>query len=148
MGLPLQYNLRNLAQRKGTTLMTAVGIGLTVAVLITSVAMTNGTKAVFAGSGHPRQVVVLRKGTDAELNSTIKEEAFQIIKRMPGIALASDGTPMASPEAQTVVNLPSIENPNGMNVTVRGLLPVGMKMREAAVIKQGRWNDPGKREVV
>src|SRR3954447_9487549 len=140
MGLPVTYNLRNLVERKGTTLMTAVGIGLTVAVLITSVAMTNGMKAVFAGTGHPRQVVVLRKGTDAELNSQIKEEWYQVIRQTPGIAPSPDGQPMASPEGQTVVNLPSVENPNGMNVTVRGLLPVGMKMREGAVLKRGRWN--------
>src|SRR6185436_1483037 len=148
MGVPLSYNLRNLAERKATTIMTAVGIGLTVAVLITSVAMTNGMKAVFAGTGHPRQVVVLRKGTDAELNSTISEDAYQIIKRMPGIALDANKEPMASAEAQTVVNLPSVENPNGMNVTVRGLLPVGMKMREGARLLQGHWNEPGKRQVV
>ena len=72
MGVPIRYNLRNLVERKGTTIMTAVGIALTVAVLITTVAMTNGMKAVFAGTGHPRQVVVLRKGTDSELNSQIK----------------------------------------------------------------------------
>src|SRR4051812_43052600 len=148
MGLPLNYNLRNLVERKGTTLMTAIGIGLTVAVLVTSIAMTNGMNAVFAGSGHPLQVLVLRKGTDAELNSTVKEENYQIIKRLPGIATSASGEPMASPEGQTVVNLPSLENPNGMNVTVRGLLPVGVAMRENAKIKQGRWNDPGKREVV
>src|SRR6185436_682261 len=131
---------RNLAERKATTIMTAVGIGLTVAVLITAVAMSNGMKAVFSGTGHPRQVVVLRNGTDAELNSSIKEEAYQIIRRMPGIAM-SGSEPMASPEAQTVVNLPSVENPNGMNVPVRGLLPVGMKMRNGARLKQGRWNE-------
>jgi putative ABC transport system permease protein len=148
MGVPFSYNLRNLAERKATTIMTAVGIGLTVAVLITSVAMTNGMKAVFAGTGHPRQVIVLRKGTDAELNSTISEDAYQIIKRMPGIAADPNKEPMASAEAQTVVNLPSVENPNGMNVTVRGLLPVGMKMRDDARLVQGRWNEPGKREVI
>src|SRR3954452_9956754 len=148
MGLPLKYNLRNLVERKGTTFMTAIGIGLTVAVLVTSIAMTNGMSAVFAGSGHPLQVLVLRKGTDSELNSTVSEENYQIIRRLPGIATTPQGEPMASPEGQTVVNLPSVENPNGMNVTVRGLLPVGVKMRERAVIKQGRWNDPGKREVV
>jgi ABC-type lipoprotein release transport system permease subunit len=148
MGVPLNYNLRNLVERKGTTIMTAVGIGLTVAVLITSVAMTNGMNAVFSGTGHPMQVIVLRKGTDAELNSQIKEEWWQVIRQMPGIAKNGDGQVMASPEAQTVVNLPSVENPNGMNVTVRGLLPVGMKMRDDAKIKQGRWNEPGKREVV
>lgn len=148
MGLPVQYNLRNLVERKGTTLMTAVGIALTVAVLITSVAMTTGMNAVFSGSGHPKQVVVLRKGTDSELNSQIKEDWYQVIRQVPGIAAGADGQPLVSPEGQTVVNLPSVDNPNGMNVTVRGLLPVGVKMREEAVLKRGRWNEPGKREVV
>jgi putative ABC transport system permease protein len=147
MGVPLTYNLRNLAERKATTLMTAIGIGLTVAVLITSVAMTAGMNAVFSGTGHPLQVLVLRQGTNSELNSTVTEDAYQIIRRMPGIAQLN-GESMASPEANTVVNLPSLENPNGMNVTVRGLLPIGLKMREDAKLKEGRWNDFGKREVV
>ena len=34
MPLPLSYNLKNLTVRKTTTLMTALGIGLTVAVLL------------------------------------------------------------------------------------------------------------------
>jgi ABC-type lipoprotein release transport system permease subunit len=148
MGVPINYNLRNLIERKGTTLMTAIGIGLTVAVLVTSIAMTRGMAAVFAGSGHPMQVLVMRKGADAELNSTLKEEVYQIVRQLPGIARSEAGEPMASPEGQTVVNLPSVENPNGMNVTVRGLLPVGVKMRENAKLKSGRWNEPGKREVV
>lgn len=148
MGVPLRYNIRNLVERKGTTLMTAVGIGMTVAVLVTSIALTEGMAAVFTGSGHPQQVMVLRKGTDAELNSTLSEETYQIIRQMPGIALTEKGEPMASPEGMTVVNLPSVDNPNGMNVTVRGMLPVGRGMRENAKLKTGRWNEPGKREVV
>src|SRR4051794_38628011 len=93
MGVPLTYNLRNLVERKGTTLMTAIGIGLTVAVLITSVAMTQGMKAVFAGSGNPLHVLVLRKGVDAELSSTLSEEVYQLVKTMPGIAMLN-GEPM------------------------------------------------------
>ncbi len=148
MGVPIRYNLRNIVERKGTTIMTAVGIGLTVAVLITSIAMTTGMAAVFSGSGHPLQVLVLRKGTDAELNSTVKEETYQIVRQLPGIALSGTGEPMASPEGLTVVNLPSIDNPNGMNVTIRGFLPIGLTMREGAKLEKGRWNAPGKREVV
>jgi ABC-type antimicrobial peptide transport system permease subunit len=128
--------------------MTALGIALTVAVLVVSIAMSVGMAAVFAGSGHPLQVLVLRKGTDAELNSTIKEESYQIVRRMPGLAKDDKGEPMASPEGLTVVNLPSVENPNGMNVTVRGMLPIGIKMRPAVTLKDGRWNESGKREIV
>src|SRR6186713_1310559 len=98
MGVPVNYNLRNLIERKGTTLMTAIGIGLTVAVLVTSIAMTRGMAAVFKGSGHPQQVVVLRKGTDAELNSQISEDKYQIVRNMPGIAKNAAGDPLVSPE--------------------------------------------------
>ncbi len=147
MGVPLNYNIRNLIERKGTTLMTAVGIGLTVAVLVTAMALTAGLKSVFAGSGDARQVLVLRKGVDAELTSTVSEDAYQIIRRLPGIALSPSGEPMVSPEGLTVVNLPSVDSPEGMNVTVRGMLPIGVAMRTVDVV-QGKMFTPGLRQVV
>src|SRR5689334_18516338 len=134
MGVPLNYNIRNLIERRGTTLMTAIGIGLTVGVLVTSVAMTRGMAAVFAGSGHPLQVLVMRTGSEVESYSTVKDETFRIVKEMPGIARTASGEIMASPEATTVVNLPSVEHPDGMNVTVRGLLPIGRAMRNGATL--------------
>ena len=39
MKIPLSYNIRNLAVRRTTTLMTALGIGLTVAVLASAMAL-------------------------------------------------------------------------------------------------------------
>lgn len=146
--VPLRYNLRNLTERKGTTIMTAVGIALTVGVLVTTIAMTIGMAAVFSGSGHPRQALVMRDGANAELSSTVKEEYWQIIRHLPGIARTEDGEMMASPEGLTVINLPSIQHPEGMNLTVRGMLPIGLKMRETATLTDGRWNEPGKRELV
>jgi putative ABC transport system permease protein len=147
MGVPITYNLRNLAERKATTLMTAIGIGLTVAVLVVSMALTAGLKSVFGGTGDPRQVLVLRKGVDAELTSTVSSEAYQIIRRLPGIATTANGEPMVSPEGLTIVNLPSVDSPDGMNVTVRGLLPIGFAMRDVALV-QGKMFDPGRRQIV
>ncbi len=154
--LPLRYNLRNLLERKGTTIMTATGIALTVAVLVTSMALMFGMNAVFAGSGHPLQVLVMRQSADAELSSTVKEDSWQILRAFNGIAHktgdqvpgSSEGMVLASPEGMQIINLPSLQNPEGMNVTIRGLLPVGRMMRENATILKGRWNEPGKREVV
>jgi ABC-type antimicrobial peptide transport system permease subunit len=127
--------------------MTALGIGLTVAVLVVSMALTEGLSSVFAGTGDPRQVIVLRKGVDAELTSTVSNDAYQIIRRLPGVAIDSNGEPMVSPEGLTVVNLPSVDSPDGMNVTVRGLLPIGISMRDVQVV-QGRMLNPGLRQVV
>jgi putative ABC transport system permease protein len=44
MKIPLAYNLRNLVVRKTTTLMTAAGIALTLAVLVSSLALVNGLR--------------------------------------------------------------------------------------------------------
>ena len=147
MGVPITYNIRNLVERKATTLMTAVGIGLTVAVLVTAMALLGGLESVFAGSGDPRQVLVLRKGVDSELSSTVSNESFQIISQMPQIAKTKENEPMVSPEGITVINLPSVDSPQGMNVTVRGLLPVGLKMR-SIFIPEGHRFQPGLRQVI
>jgi putative ABC transport system permease protein len=147
MGVPITYNLRNLAERKGTTLMTAVGIGLTVAVLVIALALTAGLSSVFAGSGDARQVLVLRKGVNAELTSTVSTEAYEIIRRLPGIAVDRNGEPLVSPEGLAVVNLPSVEAPAGMNVSVRGLLPIGLSMRSITML-QGKLFEPGRRQII
>jgi ABC-type antimicrobial peptide transport system permease subunit len=147
MSVPLTYNLRNLVERKATTLMTALGIGLTVAVLVVAMALTAGLKSVFAGTGDPRQLIVLRKGVEAELSSTVTTEAYQIIRQLPGIARTTDGEPMVSPEGLTVVNLPSVEAPEGMNVSIRGVTPVGLAMRPIQVL-QGQMFQPGLRQAV
>lgn len=147
MAVPITYNLRNLVERKGTTLMTAVGIALTVAVLVTAMALTEGLKSVFAGTGHERQVLVLRKGVDAELTSSISTDTYQIIRQLPSIATTAEGEPMVSPEGITVVNLASVDSPEGMNVTVRGMLPIGLTMRTIK-IEQGKMFEPGLRQVI
>ncbi len=147
MGVPITYNIRNLLERKATTLMTAVGIGLTVAVLVTALSLSAGLKSVFSASGDPRQALVLRKGVDAELSSTVSTDAYQIIRRLPGIAMTSGGEPMVSPEGLTVINLPSVDSPQGMNVTVRGILPIGLSMRTIE-IQQGQMFNPGLRQVI
>jgi ABC-type antimicrobial peptide transport system permease subunit len=66
---------------------------------------------------------------------------------MAGIA-REDGEPIASLEMVTVINLPSVDSPDGMNVTLRGILPVGVKMRDGLKLQDGRWFQAGQREVV
>jgi putative ABC transport system permease protein len=147
MAIPVSYNLRNLVVRKTTTVITALGIALTVAVLLAVLALVNGLKTAFQSSGDPRQILVMRKGATAELSSAVTREAFQDLKSMAGIARDGD-EPMASLEMVTVINLPSVDSPTGMNVTLRGILPVGIKMRDDLKLQDGRWFQAGQREVV
>jgi putative ABC transport system permease protein len=147
MAIPVSYNLRNLVVRKTTTVITALGIALTVAVLLAVLALVNGLRTAFQSSGNPLQILVMRKGATAELSSAVTRQTFQDLKSMAGIA--RDGEePMASLEMVTVINLPSVDSPTGMNVTLRGILPVGIKMRDDLKLKDGRWFQAGQREVV
>jgi putative ABC transport system permease protein len=147
MAIPVSYNLRNLVVRKTTTIITALGIALTVAVLLAVLALVNGLRTAFQSSGDPLQILVMRKGATAELSSAVTREVFQDLKSMPGIARDGD-QPEASLEMVTVINLPSVDSPTGMNVTLRGILPVGIKMRDDLKLQDGRWFRAGQREIV
>jgi putative ABC transport system permease protein len=147
MAIPISYNLRNLVVRKTTTLMTALGIALTVAVLVADLALVEGLNTAFKTTGHPFQALVLRKAANSELGSSVTREAFQTLKAKPGIAVNDANEPLASPEIVTVINLPSVDSPNGMNVTLRGLAQVGIQMREVQ-LKRGKWFQTGQRQVV
>lgn len=148
MAIPLSYNLRNLVVRKTTTLMTALGIALTVAVLLAVLALVNGLRVTLTTTGDPLHVIVMRKGSTSELVSLFTRTQFQDLKFKPGIASGHDGQPLASLEMITVINLANVDNPDGANVTVRGLMPTGIEMRRNVKIATGRWFTSGRRELV
>ncbi len=148
MAIPIAYNLRNLVVRKTTTIMTALGIALTVAVLLAILALVNGLHTTLASSGDPLQVIVMRKGSESEIVSNFTRLQFQDLKFKPGIALGKDGLPLASLEVVSVINLSSSETGEGTNVTVRGLQPAGLEMRHNVKLASGRWFQQGHRELV
>src|SRR5258707_725742 len=148
MAIPIAYNIRNLSVRKTTTLMTALGIALTVAVLLAVLALVGGLNTAFESTGNPLQILILRKSATSQLSSNFTRQSYQDLKFKPGIARDKNGEPMASLEMVTVINLESPENPSGMNVTLRGLPPVGMEMRDNLKLETGRWFQPGHREIV
>ena len=76
MALPLKYNLRNITVRKSSTLATAFTIGLTVGVFLMVMALAHGIDLTLATSGEPLNLVVLREGSTAELNSSVERQAF------------------------------------------------------------------------
>ncbi|PYV99100.1 MAG: ABC transporter permease [Acidobacteria bacterium] len=148
MAIPISYNIRNLKLRKGLTIMTALGIALTVTTAIFIMALLAGLQRAFVTSGDPNNVLVLRKGSEAELSGGFDATAFPVLKNLPGIAKDSHGEPMASGEWVVVIVLPRKSGTGEVNVTVRGMMPDGLEMRPSAKLVQGRWFTPGQREVV
>jgi len=157
MAIPIKYNLRNLRLRKGLTAMTALGIALTVTTAIFLMALIAGLDRAFVTSGSPKNVLVLRKGSEAELSGGFDASLFPTLKTLPGIQTAKDGQPMVSGEWVVVIVLPRKDGTGEVNVTVRGMMPTGLEMRQTpdepgkpAPVKliEGEWFHTGQREVV
>ena len=146
--IPISYNVRNLRSRPASTLMTALGIAAPVAVLMVLLALVEGLQTSLASTGNPAQVLVMRKGATSELTSTISRTAFRELRFTPGIAKTPSGDPMASLEVVTVIMMESPTMPDGINITLRGLLPVGFSMREGVKLIEGQMFHPGSREVI
>jgi putative ABC transport system permease protein len=140
--------MRSLIERKTVSIMTALGLALTVAVLLSVLALLEGLRFTLRASGDPSNVIVLRKGATTELISNLDRSTYNDLKFHTGIARDPSGVPEASLELVTVINLESPEHPEGMNVNLRGVSPMGIKLRRGITIQSGRWFRPGYREMV
>ena len=67
--IPIVYNVRSVMQRPASTIMTAVSIGLVVAVFVAMLALATGFRAALAKTGSKDNVIVLRQGAQDELSS-------------------------------------------------------------------------------
>ncbi len=148
MAIPLSYNIRNLRLRKGLTLMTALGIALTVATAVFLMSLVAGLNRAFATTGDAHNVVVLRKGSDAELTGGFPLDTVQTLRSLDGVAKNANGEPLASGELVTIIVLPRRDGTGEVNVTVRGTKAIGISLRPNIQLVEGRWFQPGQREVV
>jgi len=154
MAIPISYNIRNLKLRKGLTIMTALGIALTVTTVLFLMTLLAGLRQAFVTSGDPLNVLVMRKGSNAELSGGFDANLFPTMKTLPGIAKDSHGEPLASAEWVVVIVLPRKDGTGEVNVTVRGMMPDGLELRQLPRDKprvklvEGRWFETGQREVV
>ncbi|MEW5977735.1 MAG: ABC transporter permease [Acidobacteriota bacterium] len=147
MKIPLKYNIGSLWVRRVGTFMTALGIGLTVAIVVTMMALVHGLDRTFVDTGHENQLIVIREGSLNEVNSYFNRDLFQTVKLLPGIAADDGGEPMAAGEIIVVINHPRITGESS-NVVVRGTSEMGLKLRPEAELVQGRWFRRGLREIV
>jgi putative ABC transport system permease protein len=147
MALPLKYNIRNIVVRKGSTLATAFTIGLTVAVFLMVMALARGIDLTLSSSGEPLNMIVLREGSTAELNSALTRENFNDLIYLDGVAREGE-TPMATGELITLIYKARKGMSQGSNVTVRGVGPMSFKLRSGFNIVAGKQFQPGLPEAV
>ncbi len=147
--VPIRYNVRNLFVRRATTIAAALGVALVVFVLAAALMLAEGLARTLDMSGRPDTAIVLRKGSDSEMPSSIEDATVALIKGAPGVKKGDDGAPMVLPES-VVVLFQELSNGKGKsNVTLRGVpLDAVQKFRPEVKVVQGKLAAPGSDEVI
>lgn len=149
MALPIGYSWRNLFVRRASTLFTALGIAITVAVFCGVFALRNGFEQLYRERGSHSLALYLRQGANSEGESVIsREQASIIVKERPEISRDESGQPLAAAEAYLAVNLRKLDG--GLtNVPLRGVQPMSFRVSEDGPrIVDGRMLQWGADEVI
>jgi putative ABC transport system permease protein len=148
MTVPLAYVARNLWVRRLTTALTAGGMALVVFVFAAVLMLDAGLKTTMVASGSDDNVVVIRKGSDTEVQSGIERDAASLVETLPELARGQDGAPLASRELVVLDSLLKHATGQRSNVTVRGTGAMGLALRPQVRIVEGRMFRPGADEVI
>lgn len=141
-------NLKSLPQRRWLSLSTVVAVALVVVVLLAFLAMANGFQRTIAGAGADDIAIVLRAGSQAEINSTVTRDQARLIEDGPGIARGSDGKPLISSELYLVVDGLKRTTMTKANLPLRGIDERGATLRKGIKITAGRMFNRGANEIV
>ena len=145
--VPIKYNVRSLFVRKANTLMTVVSIAFVVLVYVGVLALGAGLRVAFSTSGDSSTVIVLRNGTNSEMESYFPAETHRILAALPGVARGTDGEPLASGETMTLQILERVDG-SETNAILRGVEAEAFALRPDIRISQGRRFEPGQTEII
>lgn len=146
--IPFRYNARSLLVRKTTTAATGLGIALVVFVMASALMLSAGIRKTLASSGRADNAIVLRKGSDAELNSTVEDPSVGVILAAPGVARDEKGNPVGVGEVTVVISLDKIGGEGMTNVQVRGVTERSLAFRPSARVTAGQAPRPGSDDVL
>ena len=136
--IPLSYNVRSLLVRKTTTVATALGVGLVVFVLAAAFMLGTGITKTMVGAGRRDNAIVLRKGSDTEMASSLEVNTLSMIAGAPGVKRSASGTSLVTGEVVLVIAQEKLGTGGQIaNVLVRGVLAVVLEVRPEVHVVAG-----------
>lgn len=148
MAIPISYNVRSVAARWKTAIVSVLGIAGTVGVFVAMLAMARGFQATLIASGSSSNSIIRRAGSSSEMDSGIGLDQVRVIADSPQVARNAEGMPLASPEMVGILAFQLIKSGTDANTQVRGMKPIALEVRPSVKIAEGRFFEPGLAELV
>ncbi len=145
--LIVKYNLRSLFARKATALATAFGVALATLVFAASWMLAAGVTKTLGDAGRDDTAVVIRKGSEAELNSSFDAQSVPLILAAPGVKKDGD-QPVGAAEIVVVAAVPKVGSEGLSNVTLRGVVDASYALRSELKVVEGQRPRPGTDEAM
>jgi putative ABC transport system permease protein len=139
-------NVRSIPQRAWMSIATVMAVALAVTVLLFFLALSNGLSKTVEGSGADDIAIVLREGSNAELNSVVSRDQLNVLAAGPGVKKAN-GAAVVSGELLVIVDGIKRSTGTAANMPFRGIGPDGVALRRAVRISEGRLFTPGTNEI-
>jgi ABC-type lipoprotein release transport system permease subunit len=149
MKIPFSYSFRNLWTRRLTTTLTLLGVALVVFVFVASLMLSEGLRQTLVATGVDENAIIIRRSSQAEVQSVVTREQANIIKTQPEVAVNSEGKPWVTSDVVVLISLPKRSNNEPTNVVVRGIAPEGLELRSQQVkLVAGRMFGTGLQELI
>ena len=140
--------LRTLRQRLWQSLVIVVGVACVTGVLLSMLSLAEGMHQAALNYGDPRVAIVVSRSTIFENLSTIPRDQARIILNAPGIARASDGSPLSDASALTFVPAELRKNGARGPILLRTFGKEGQALRPTFQLVAGRMFRPGMHELI
>ena len=148
MAIPFSYNVRSVAARWKTTIVSILGIAGTVGVFVAMLAMARGFQATLIASGSSSNSIIRRAGSSSEMDSGVSLDQARVVADASQVSRNADGVPLSSPELVVIGAFQLIKSGTDANTQIRGMTPLALEVRPSVTISEGRFFNPGLAELV
>lgn len=107
------FGLRGIPARRGTSLVTFIGIMTTVAVLLSLLSMGEGAQQWQTGQARPDRAVVLSHGATNAFASRLTHATVRVLSQEPGVRRDADGNPLFNTGSMVAVDVVTKANQRG-----------------------------------
>ena len=144
----LAYSWRNLKRRQLSSILTITAMALVVFVFTSVLMLEAGLTQTLIASGSADNVLVIRQGSQTEIQSAISYHDAALVASQAPIAINKQGQPLISKETVVLITLTKKNRQQSTNITVRGSSATGLALRPQIRLTKGRLFRPGTSEII